>query len=84
MALTSITVTSGATVNARLAATILRHLDARRARVAFSESMGATQLHVGAADGSWTLTVAGMRTGHGYEDPTRRIGTADLAGRRRR
>lgn len=78
-------------MNARLVATVLRGLDAKRVKVAVVETvhdLGTPSLHIGASDGSWLVQIAGMRKNRPgeemYEDPTRRASFDDLAGRRRR
>ena len=79
-------------MNARLVATVLRGLDAKRAKVAVVETMhdmGVPSLHIGAADSSWLVSIAGMRKNRPGEEtygaaPTRRASFDDLAGRRRR
>ena len=77
-------------VDARLVATLLRNLDAKRVRVAVEATAydhGTPSLHVVASDGSWVMQVAGMKQTNRHEtwpEPSRRARWDELAGLRQR
>ncbi len=78
-------IVEGTTVNARLANTLLRFLDTKRARVASLKTLyglDTPDLVVAADDGSWAVYVRGMHMGPYDTDPVRKVPMTDLAGRR--
>lgn len=76
-------VIGAATIDARLAHTVLRNLDAKRVRVGVTDDMGSSTLHLADEAGSWVAQIRGMRTGHEWPAPSRQAGLDELAGRRR-